>query len=56
MKNGEKRMCVELRERLRREDILMKLGAISDSKDNNTESKDQDEHEHDNYDDDFDDG
>lgn len=57
MKNGEKRMCVELRERVRREDMLRKLGAISDLKDdNNSECKDQEENEHENYDDDFDDG
>ena len=58
MKNGEKRMCIELKERIRREDILIKLGAISNLKDNKNESKDQDgdDNEHENYDDDFDDG
>ena len=56
MKNGEKRMCVELRERVRREDMLIKLGAISDLKDSNNGGKDQEENEHENYDDDFDDG
>ena len=60
MKNGEKRMCIELKERIRREDILIKLGAISNLKDNKNESKDQEgddnDNEHDNYDDDFDDG
>ena len=29
IKNGEKRMCIELRERVRREDMLTKLGVIN---------------------------
>ena len=50
IKNGEKRMCIELRERLRREDILTKLGVIK--KEGVSESK---EEEDSHYNDDFDD-
>ena len=49
IKNGEKRMCIELKERARREDILTKLGVIK--KDGMNEMKEEDDGAYD--DDDF---
>jgi hypothetical protein len=53
MKNGEKRMYIELRERLRREDLLTKLGVLGSQGEG--EAKDNGD-DNNNYDDDFDDG
>lgn len=54
IKNGEKRMCIELRERVRREDLLTKLGVINAA--GHCEAKDDGTGNDDNYDDDFEDG
>ena len=51
IKNGEKRMCVELKERQRREDILTKLGVIKNDRKNEGKGEEDD----DAYDDDNDD-